>query len=608
MSLAPRTITWTQWLIQGALWILVLYLGFQIYGTTGHDDPHGNLWFAKSLVDTGEMNNYNGVRSLQTTNILQSLVAAVGALILPFDLITTGYLVDAFAALACCVAITKITRRIMPSIAIYPAWLMLGSPSFLFWCFGGMGSILAALCVLLCAPVWFDFITTDRTRKKNWLALLLVTAAMLLVRPEMPLILISVSLFLLVFYHRNTVYRQRIIYIVLISILAWVALLLWQKINFGAWFPLAILAKRSGNLLGDMRNGLVYVLTRTEINTSLILAWCALPFLYWRHCMQAQQATTTSGNNQKLWLLLLGGFLGAYYGFVWLVGGDWMEAGRFLVPVIPVACLLIVLAASTWLRHSFWFATLALCTIATNQHQWQGNLIAKSSHGVPVWADYRLSPEHERYSIFERYNQEHLRDMAVIDHLKEIIPPLHQALGRRVHILSGQSGMVYYRIAEAFQGQVYFLSLRGLLDDSLTKCPLTHNIKRTPMGLAWSYREFLPLLPALQRQCGFKAPDIIYDIDDLFTSFNPDFVKAGYTMIHREEGFTISNFFNKIPSNALMVPNVIFVRDDLLPILGNPSLRVIHYNQLPLQQRPGKEIAQAILKCMLSLECLPTNP
>jgi hypothetical protein len=30
-----------------------------------------------------------------------------------------------------------------------------------------------------------------------------------------------------------------------------------------------------------------------------------------------------------------------------------------------------------------------------------------------------LNPAHEHYSVFEKYNQEHLRDMAVIDQLRD---------------------------------------------------------------------------------------------------------------------------------------------------------------------------------------------
>ena len=58
----------------------------------------------------------------------------------------------------------------------------------------------------------------------------------------------------------------------------------------------------------------------------------------------------------------------------------------------------------------------------------------------------------------------------------------------------------------------------------------------------------------------------------------------GYKMIHQETGFPVVNKTG-LPYNRLLAPNMIFVRNELLPLLGNPSKRVIDYRNLPLQTR-----------------------
>lgn len=217
-------------------------------------------------------------------------------------------------------------------------------------------------------------------------------------------------------------------------------------------------------------------------------------------------------------------------------------------------------------------------------------VIAQQSRGTPVWAQSRISLEHaNRYSAFEKINQEHVRDLAVIDHLAEIIPPLHQQLKRPIVLMSGQAGMVFYYTAQKFYGEVIFRDLRGLVESSLTLCPELRHLPRSPLGLAWSYRDFFERQPTLQKTCNIPKPDIIYDLNiydsnDMTVTLNKMITPYGYTLIHREGSWAVVNT-TPLPYNRLMVPNMIFVRDDLLPLLNNPPLRLFNYKELPLTSR-----------------------
>jgi hypothetical protein len=91
-------------------------------------------------------------------------------------------------------------------------------------------------------------------------------------------------------------------------------------------------------------------------------------------------------------------------------------------------------------------------------------------------------------------------------------------------------------------------------------------------------------LPVLEQQCNIKPPDIIYDLNGMDQKLGKTLEPLGYTMIHQETGFPVVNK-TALPYNRLLAPNMIFVRNELLPLLGNPPKRVIDYRNLPLQTR-----------------------
>lgn len=149
--------------------------------------------------------------------------------------------------------------------------------------------------------------------------------------------------------------------------------------------------------------------------------------------------------------------------------------------------------------------------------------------------------------------------------------------------------MVFYYTAQQFYGKVIFRDLRGLVESSLTLCPELRHLPRSSQGLAWNYRNFFEQLPNLQKACNIAAPDIIYDIaiydsSDMSQTLDKMIAPFGYTLIHREGGWPVVNNTN-LPYNRLLAPNMIFVRNDLLPLLNNPTLRVFNYKELPLTSR-----------------------
>lgn len=576
-----------------SLWLVALAIGFMVYGASGHDDPHINFRFAYTLLERGELLNYNGEHVGQSTNLLLVFIMAFFHRILPFDLITCGYLVDVVACLSCCGLLTYLARNLCPVVVVWPALLSLSCTAFIVWTFGGMGAVLASFCLLLSAAVWWRFIESSPLSLGHYGLLVLTALATVLVRPEMPFLLPAISGYVLFLHYLDRVKRQRCWKILMVNTLAGVLLLVWHKMYFSSWLPMPVLAKQTGVFLSEARNGFFYVLIYSILNPVVAVAFFCAVFLSLRGLWRMSLRGVTS--RDSAWIVLSAILLG-YWGFVWTSGGDWMPAGRFIVPVIPVAALLVTSVLLAWLRGS-WLVHGVLALLVAVTLGLHPPSFVNGASGVPVWARYRMLHEHEnQYSVFEKYNYEHLRDMAVIDHFSEIIPPLYAKLKRPVRLISGQSGMVFYTLAAKFPGMVQFTDLRGLVEGSLTQCSLLTHMQRDRYGLGWQgYGEYFKRLPALQQTCGVLPPDIAFEMDGIFKDTDAAFFAAGYSKIHKEQGALIDVEGLPLPAgNYNILLNTMFIRSDLLPYVPDASVRVIDYSTMPLHERWGYDWFQRL--------------
>lgn len=560
--------------------LLALGAGFLVYGSTGHDDSHINFWNVHTLLVQGELVNYNGERVQQTTSLLQDFITTALALVTPFSLVTLGYLVDITAALGCCLLGTALARSLAPRLAGWAPWLALSCSNFLLWAYGGMGAPLAALVLLVAIQQWWRWLSVAKPGLGDYGRLLAVTLALTLVRPEMPLVASAITTALALYFWQRPALRARCLLLAAITAAAMALLFLWQQWYFGSWLPIPAVAKQGGSFSDQLLRGTRYWLLSSYQTPLLAIALLLATLPCWQLARRWWQRQAAPGD--ELLAVLCCSFL-AYAGFVWVAGGDWMQAGRFLVPAVLPASLLLLWAMARLPWHAA--APMLLAALVALQLGIQYKIVAQTSHGIPAWVERRMLPEHVgRYSVFEQLNQEHVRDMAVIDRLAGMIPVLHAQLQRPVRLMSGQAGMVFYYTASRYAGQVHFRDLRGLVESSLTLCPLLQDVPRSPQGLFWGYREFFARLPALQQQCGIEAPDIIYDLNDMNQKMGKTLEPLGYTLVHRENGFVVENRY-PLPFNRLLSPNMIFVRNDLLPLLPEPHITVLDYSSLPLQPR-----------------------
>lgn len=564
------------------LWVsgLLLATGYLLYGSTGHDDSHITFWAASSLLEYGNILNYNSERVEQSSSLLLTLLTAVASGLTGLSVVNAGYLVVIASSLWALLLVARCAAPFTPRP--WSASLLLGSSaSFLLWTFSGMEATLAGACLLWMLCCWANYLAQPSSRL---MAVLPATLALLLVRPEMPLLALALATSLCAVPGLAT--RQRAGSLLWMTVTACAVLFAWRTVYFGQPFPQPVTAK--SGLDHALSPAAYYLLFNTVLNPVLwlgiptALVCCVLHGLSQRSTVNTAPSKHALPLNSRLLLPLAATAVLGYLAFILLAGGDWMQAGRFMVPILPLASVLAVYAASRIPQPHWRYALLGMLFVG--QCALQQPAIATQSHGTPVWTQYRLDDRFLHYSRFEQFNQEHVRDMAVIDHLSSLIDAMKAASGTPVSVLSGQSGMVFYYTAQAHPGDVQFTDLRGLTDRRLTDCPVTAHVPRGPQGLFWGYREFFDRLPQLQQQCGITAPDIIYDLNDMTQKLGVLLEQRGYVLLHQEQGFVLENT-SALPWNRLLAPNMIFVRRDWLDRVPSLDKRTIRYAELPLRNR-----------------------
>lgn len=548
--------------------LLFLVAGYLLYGSAGHDDSHITFWASYTLLEHGEILNYNGERVEQSSSLLLTVLTALAAWLARVDVVTAGYLV---AALGGALAVVMTVR----SGGTIAALLLVSTPAFMLWNTSGMESTLAATCLLWFVLCWGEMLNQNSVPSPAAvLAAMLATALLMMVRPEMVTLCAGIC-FLYFIWKRFTRSRGRVAIIVFYATVLLVLSLLvaWRYAYFGSPLPLPVYAKVSPLSFFKLQMGFWYLLTHGVLNPVILVGMgCALFYI-----LRSLRVDTATDNT----ILLASFALLAYCGFILLSGGDWMQAGRFLVPILPLAALIV---ADTLRSHrkTLYLATVVIIAISLYGHY---DALKSRSHGIPVWASYYISPQHQqRYSVFEQYNQEHLRDMDVIDTLDRTITTLTEKQLAPITLMSGQSGMVFFYTAKQHFREVRFIDSRGLVEKTLLKCRQMDDIPRSSQGLYFDFDQFFARQPILESECGIGKPDILYDINDMTRELPQRMQAQAYTLIHKDGGKMVKPG-SSLPTNTLPAANFVMVANDLMAALGNPQPVMIKYHEKPLIER-----------------------
>lgn len=473
---------------------LLVLIGVALFGSTGRDDAYITYWAADVLARTGRIVSYNGEHLEQSSSLLHTIVLAVVSLVTPLSTPAAGWLVGVMSGLAAALLAVVVADRIEPGSG-WTAGLFAGTTAYLvYWSFGGLETPLAAAAFLV-ALLAFDHLATHPERVP---VATLGVLPYVLVRPEAFAVLgglAAAALALAVLARRwpllpdcgGVSVAARCL---LASVVATVLVVAFRLAYFGDAVPQPVHVKVNGLRLSD---GVDYARQWLWRPDTVVLIAVALLVL---RGLRRTPLETFVGLGALVQL-----------GFVIGTGGDWMEAGRFFVPFLTVVAVLAAVGVSR-------VPARRVITIVVVAAQLLGLvLLARNdSTGRPLWASFTNDPtagSHLDVPWYEATNRVHVRDAAFEPVLVSVIDRLHQRLGRRVTITSGQAGMVMYYAAEQRGDDITFIDRGRLTGDAFTRCP---------EGLVSS--EFGKVMPISYwfthvEKCGVPLPDIVFGLGDL---------------------------------------------------------------------------------------------
>jgi hypothetical protein len=497
-----------------------------LFGSAGRDDAHITSWAAYALSEFGEILNYSFERVEQSSSLLHVVVLAGLKKVSGTDVVLLGRLSSIGAGVVCLPLTYWFAYRLHKRAALLAVWLTGTSSFFVYWAFGGLETTVAAAVVLwwlLACSMYLA--SSDDTNGWDIVNLGASSLALAAVRPEMPIVIGCVLIGITAiyvgrgWYYGDTVPVKRFLVLGVVSSGACLMLFAFRLEYFGHWFPQPVEAKSGGGItIAQLASGLKY-LQNTAYNVFRSVEFFGVtPFggltllLLGAVGKAVKKVVGRSAPRPEVGLSLV--FLFAYVSFIVASGGDWMEGGRFLVPVLPVALAVLAWAVfSAVPRESKRIALIG--TIGLLQVGALANAVLDYSEGMAAWErdafKQRFLAEHpslQSFSWFERYNRDHALTLADSQHLREWV---HER-GQDLTIASGHMGVVMFYLVKNSPGQIQTVDKFGLVDRRLSSCTVFNDIQSHAVGLLTGYKRLLNRYDAAINQCDLPSIDIIYDL------------------------------------------------------------------------------------------------
>jgi arylsulfatase A-like enzyme len=527
--------------------LLLLAQCFFLYGDTGRDDAFFTYWPAQTLAEQGKILNYNGERVEQSSTLLHTVLLAATHKITPFMAIPTLSWMLSLAAGIITLIVTAMVLR-QRGISLYGTLILATAPSLVFWSSSGMETLSSTALLTM---ILLLFLQERLTRQQHlWLAL--ATSLAVINRPETFLVLGSFCLLawplkciLQWFSGIKTYSNSPWLTLLLTTFLAAGLVSIWRHYYFDAWFPQPVTAKSSHDYITNILKGINYIVhagqsvTTQYITAAGIFSWFAA-LLYWKH-------------PHRLPVIIAGSLALAQLAFIIATGGDWMDATRFLLPVLPALLLCLLFFLAPWKKFG---TVICLCLLSVALYD-SWTFARTKSTGLTTFENTAAIERHlpdsrqtGHYSAAELHTKDALRDIPQLEHLNEVVSRF-TAYPEKLNIASIQMGFIPYHLSKNFPGRLHFLDLRALSTRDFSDCALLDTFPRTENGIKISYDEFFSLLPMLQRQCGIAKPDILYDLG---YGMRENVLKEnGYIITYREKRHVAGDFSTRSIGSELFV-------------------------------------------------------
>ncbi|UCE99636.1 MAG: hypothetical protein JSV82_00790 [Planctomycetota bacterium] len=567
---------------------LLVFLGIVFFSSAGRDDAYIAYWSSYSLARFGEILNYNGERVEQGSSLLQVLVLAFINALSGINIASLGKILSVLCGVLGLAAVYRLALKVRCQSGFYTALLTATSVYFIYWSFGGLESTIVSLVTLLLILSYGAYVT--ESRRIHLVCSIVVTPLFATVRPEMPIVLtcILVGTIVVVYLKKHIsvsnsetscqVFLLRLFKLLGISIIICMLVFAFRIWYFNSLFPQPVSAKSEGVSWMVFKSGAHYFLEQTLMSPSMaiiaLVTTCGVGYAIQKQCTE---------NRISPYILLSLLFLGTYISFIFFSGGDWMEGGRFLVHMLPVAVMFIPFLLNSLIKSRLVLRGTILLLFAV-QMQAIVNFAKTQSTGMPVWdgfdhyKSFALEYRASDFSWFERTNRVNMRDIPAVYQLNHIVERLLAYKNDEVHIMSMQMGMVAYYIVKKHFGRVRTVDMRGLTDRIFTGCDITSNLPRSQKGLDLTYQYYFTNREAIEKKSGLDGPDIIFDLfGDLIRP--QTVVDYGYRILYVQIGKVHSNS-KWLPGRSIFATQFIAVRNDLEVALADFKRTKLSFQQL----------------------------
>lgn len=334
----PTTSRSHPWLFRLATMLLVLagLLHAKAYWVFQPDDAFIFLVYAKNLL-TGNGLTFNGELVEGYSSMLWTLL--VSAVAWPgIDLMLAAKLLGNALYVATAMTLMLMTYKLSDTPQ-HSGWhrlcmlaLFFSSPLIALWASAAMEAILLAFLLLVTCYLYFHASMVSQ-RPLHYAYAGLAFGMLAWTRPEGFAFLGAVVAFeisKLAMSRRGNLGRPLLTLLTASALLF--ALLAWRNLTYGELLPTTVSAK-TGNLATQLRHGLSYV-------TRFFLDYYPIVITY----LVSTYALLRRGGQIAWWAWLSLIFVTGYSLFCILVGGDWMLAYRFVMPMLPIVLLVIYLA------------------------------------------------------------------------------------------------------------------------------------------------------------------------------------------------------------------------------------------------------------------------
>ncbi|MFB6347137.1 MAG: hypothetical protein ABEK50_15545 [bacterium] len=495
--------------------MLLLLLGLIFFPSTGRDDSLILYWPAHTLVHSGQF--LNNMFLQQVSSLSFPVLVAVFHFSLPIDLLYVGWGLSVVLGLLTVYLAAAYAQELGFSNSHFIGFLLATAIPMAYWTFSGMETTLYAFSLLLFVVVIAKFLQSERS--VPGILTLLVTANLLLVRTEAPVILLFffvaypiclavpdwLNLSWLSFRRPTRFSRKRRNLIVTFSLLFSLKLG-FQKYYFDSIFPQPTIAKvLSGGSL-KLVDGVTYVfqLRQSLAMTLLVMLLFAVLGLSVWNILEEHRDGEVPVSVSVLFVMLL-----AYLSFVVGSGGDWMEGGRFLAPGLSLIYLMIAAGFKNYSHEGFKRTVFAGLLIA--QVVLLGGFIFHNSTSLPLFKAWSIAERRDLkdYTVVEIANKTTLKDIYVLEKLKLLGADLLQKQ-QRFSLISGQGGLIPYHLAREFFPNFIFVDRRGLVSSHFTDCQHIVDFGANQLGLIFPEVIYHKNREVVNQECLGFAPDLFH--------------------------------------------------------------------------------------------------